>query len=49
MNYILFNKKMNDTKSNISKKKYNENEEKNEKNFSLNIKEIKSTNEVEKN
>ena len=48
MNYILFNKKMNDTKSNISKKIYNENEEKNEKNISLNIKEIKSTNEVEK-
>ena len=39
---------MNDTKSNISKKIYNENEEKNEKNISLNIKEIKSTNEVEK-
>ena len=48
MNYILFNKKMNDTKSNISKKIYNENEEKNEKNISLNIKEIKLTNEVEK-
>ena len=39
---------MNDTKSNISKKIYNENEEKNEKNISLNIKGIKSTNEVEK-
>ena len=38
---------MNDTRSIISQKIYNESKEKNDKNISLNIKEIKSINEVE--
>ena len=38
---------MNDTRSIISQKIYNESKEKNDKNISLNIKEIKSINEEE--